>query len=142
MLVPFQDNQKTFFAQYDNLADIATFIHSYCQEANLDNSSCYHVETAVDEACSNIIEHAYGGEGKGKIDICCHVNAQGITITLTDRGASFNPDNIPEPDLTAPLQERESHGLGLYFIHKLMDEVIYSHDADNSNILTMVKYKK
>jgi serine/threonine-protein kinase RsbW len=140
--VPLQINKKTFRAQYDNLAEIATFIHPYCQDASLDNSSCYHVETAVDEACSNIIEHAYGGQGKGDIEICCQVNSGDITITLTDHGKTFEPDEIPEPDCNAPLEERENHGLGLFFIRKLMDKVIFSRGEDNSNILTLIKFKK
>jgi serine/threonine-protein kinase RsbW len=140
--VPISENKKVFRAKFDSLAEIATFIHPYCQNARLDNSSCYHVETAVDEACSNIIEHAYEGENKGDIEVCCQVNPKDITITLTDYGKSFNPEEIPEPNRDAPLEERDSHGLGLYFIRKLMDKVVFTHGNDCSNVLVLIKYLK
>ena len=142
MGVSLQDNKKTFRAQFDNLAEIAAFILAFCHDASLDESICYHIETAVDEACSNIIEHAYGGEGKGEIEICVDVNPANVTIKLTDHGKSFNPNDIPDPDLEAPIEERQSHGLGLFFIRKLMDQVFFTHGKDHSNILTLVKYLK
>jgi len=140
--VSLQDNKKTFRAQFDNLTEIAAFILVFCHDASLDDSSCYHIEMAVDEACSNIIEHAYGGEGKGEIEICVEVNPGNVTIKLSDHGKSFNPDDIPDPDLETPLEERKNHGLGLFFIRKLMDQVFFTHGKDHSNILTLVKYRK
>ena len=134
-------NQKSFSAQYINLAEIATFIHSSCQEASFDNKACYSVETAVDEACSNIIEHAYLGNKDGVIDICCQVNQNGIEVTLIDHGQSFDPGIISEPDLTASIEDRDTHGLGLFFIRKLMDKVTFSRGNDQSNILILTKYK-
>jgi len=134
--------KKNFPARYESLVEIARFIHPCCQNACLDSNSCYHVESAVDEACSNIIEHAYAGEENGNIEISCQDNPADITITIVDHGKNFNPENILDPDTNASLEDRESHGLGLFFIRKLMDQVEFSRAADNSNILTLVKFKK
>lgn len=100
------------------------------------------VETAVDEACSNIIEHAYGGEGIGDIEITYQINAKCLTIILRDFGKPFDPSKIPEPQLTAPLEKRKSHGLGLFFIRKMMDEVHFDFSNETGNVLTMVKRKE
>ncbi len=96
---------------------------------------------AVDEACSNIIEHAYGGEGKGDIICCCDPAPGSLTITLKDTGRAFDPAEIAPPNTEAPLEERESHGLGLYFINQLMDEVHFDFSDQKTNVLVMVKRK-
>lgn len=82
---------RSFSGKYDSLAHIADFVREAAVEAGLENFQLYAVETAVDEACSNIIEHAYGGENKGLIDCTCITSNEGLTIILKDMGQPFNP---------------------------------------------------
>jgi serine/threonine-protein kinase RsbW len=128
-----------FPGRYDSLAKIGDFIRRTASEAGLDNLAVYTVETAVDEACSNIIEHAYGGEDKGDIECTCNQSQDKLTIILRDTGDAFDPKSIPEPDLGAPLEQREDHGLGLYFMRKWMDEVYFESLAGGGNVVVMVK---
>lgn len=110
------------------------------QSAGFEGFAVYSIEMAVDEACSNIIEHAYGGEGKGRIGCTCTVNENSITIILKDQGKPFDPSIVPPPNLSKDLDERQAHGLGLFFIRQWMDEVHFTSD-ESENILTMVKRK-
>lgn len=128
-----------FPGRYDSLAKIGDFIRRSAAEAGLDNLAVYTVETAVDEACSNIIEHAYGGENRGDIECTCNHSQDKLIIILRDKGQPFDPASIPEPDLTASLEEREDHGLGLYFMRKWMDEVHFETPAGGGNVVVMVK---
>ncbi len=96
---------------------------------------------AVDEACSNIIEHAYGGEGKGNIECTCQHEASGLVIVLHDQGRPFKPEEVEPPNLSARLEERESHGLGLFFIREWMDQVEYLANRSGGNTLTLVKLR-
>jgi anti-sigma regulatory factor (Ser/Thr protein kinase) len=43
------------------------------------------------------------------------------------------------PDLSTGLEERESHGLGMFFIREWMDKVEYENKAGVGNILTLLK---
>jgi serine/threonine-protein kinase RsbW len=131
----------TFPGRYDSLIKISEFVNNSAQAAHLSDFDIYAVETAVDEACSNIIEHAYGGENKG--EICCTIktDGQGLTIILKDRGRPFNPAKVKPPNLEAKLNNRRTHGLGLYFIYKLMDEVDFRFN-DDGNTLVMIKHPK
>ena len=108
------------------------------QDAGFESFAVYSVEMAVDEACSNIIEHAYGGEGKGTIDCTCTVNDKGLSIVLTDRGKTFDPSEIPPPNLSDNIDERQAHGLGMYFIKQWMDDVHFASNG-SENVLTMFK---
>jgi serine/threonine-protein kinase RsbW len=129
---------KSFPGRYASLAKIGDFVRKVAQDAGFESFAIYSIEMAVDEACSNIIEHAYAGEGKGSIRCTCTVDDQELKIMLQDTGQSFDPSAIPQPNLSDNINEREAHGLGLYFIRQWMDEV-YFETTGTSNTLTMVK---
>lgn len=96
------------------------------------------VQTAVDEACTNIIKHAYSGKG-GIISISCELQHNDIVITIRDYGKPFDIDSVMPPDLEAPLEQRRIGGLGMYLMRKLMDDISYDFNAQNGNKLIMRK---
>jgi serine/threonine-protein kinase RsbW len=128
--------------KYENLVKISEFVRLAANEAGLDAVSIYQVKTAVEEACANIIEHAYGKENVGDIECTCEVRPDELTVILHDWGKSFNPAKIRPPNLNAPLKKRYAHGLGLLFIRQWMDEVHFNFTAETGNFLTMVKHKE
>jgi serine/threonine-protein kinase RsbW len=136
-----------YTAQFDNLDQVREFVGQAAEACGLEPSAVYAVQLAVDEAFTNIIEHAYGGENdKDKIECLCKLERNGLTVTLKDCGNPFNPLDIPDPDLTADLEEREVGGLGLFFMNQLMDEVRFDISVEPAtgkacNILSMVKHK-
>ncbi len=132
----------TFPGRFDSLAAISAFVIRAAEAAGLDARAVCAVQWAVDEACSNIIEHAYGGEGRGAIECTCRINDDGLTVILRDYGRPFDPTSVPEPDIHASLADRNGGGLGLYFIRQLMDEVHFEFTPDSGNVLTMVKRKE
>lgn len=140
----FSDSARTviFPGRFDSLAKIARFVVYAAEAAGLSRDAIYAVEMAVDEACTNIIQHAYGGEGRGDIECTCRINHSGLTVTLRDYGRPFDPERVPEPDIHTSLEERKEGGLGLYLIRKLMDEVHFEFVPDSGNVLTMVKRKE
>jgi serine/threonine-protein kinase RsbW len=132
----------TFPARFASLAAVGEFVTHAAEAASLNARAVYAVQLAVDEACANIIEHAYGGEGRGDIECTCIVNKNGLTVILRDYGRPFDPTRVPEPDLCASLEDRKVRGLGLYFIRQLMDKVRFEFTPDSGNVLTMVKRKE
>lgn len=113
----------------------------------MDYNTVCEVELAVDEAFTNIIEHAYEGESPEKIECTCQQTSDRLTIVLKDCGNPFDPTIVPEPNVNAGLEKRKVGGLGVYFMNELMDEVRYSFTSgpggrENCNALTMVKCKE
>lgn len=131
--------QQSFRACFECLSEVGALIHEAADAAGLDESSKYQVETAVDEACSNIIEHAYEGENLGDIHINCISKPGELTIRLQDTGKPFNPDHIDPPKLDMQLEDRPDRGLGLFFIRRWMNSVRFEFTEQNGNVLTMVK---
>jgi len=138
------DTEQTtsFPGRFDSLAAIGEYVTRAAEAAGLDARSVEGVELAVDEACSNIIEHAYGGEGRGDIEVTYRIDGEGLTVVLRDYGRPFDPDRVPEPDLQAPLEDRDAGGLGLHFMRQLMDQVRFEFTAGAGNVLTMVKRRE
>jgi serine/threonine-protein kinase RsbW len=134
-----QSVTKKFAGRFENLAQIDEFTRQFASGCGFAPDAVYMIETAVDEACSNIIEHAYKGADIGEIECRLLANSAGLTITLIDRGKPFDPTLTSPPDINAPLEDRDTHGLGIFMFRKIMDEVNYRHMPDGANILTLVK---
>lgn len=133
--------KELFPGRYESLVKIAQLVNRATQELGLDSCEAYGVETAVDEACSNIIEHSYKGEDQGNIEISYWVADNELTFVLKDTGQRFYPKKVPKLNAKASLRYREKHGLGLYFMYQWMDKIIFDY-VDGQNILTMVKHKE
>ena len=131
-----------FPGTFDSLTPISEFFTRAAQAAGLDGRAVYSVALAVDEACSNIIEHAYGGEGIGPIECTYHIDKEGLTVILRDQGSPFDSSCVPEPDLESELEKRDTGGLGIYFMCQMMDKVDFECAPDVGNVLTMVKHRE
>jgi anti-sigma regulatory factor (Ser/Thr protein kinase) len=129
-----------FAAKFEFLDEIREFVGEIARAGGFSDRDVYNIQLATDEAASNIIEHAYEGVGDGLLEISCGVDGSAITIVLVDHGESFDPSEVPVPDLKADLSERKIGGLGIFLMRKLMDEVRYQAEPrKNRNILTMIK---
>ena len=130
-----------FPGRFSSLPKVGEFVRKAAISAGLSDKAVYAVQLAVDEACSNIIDHAYGGEGKGEMICSVITNKDGLTVILRDRGRPFNPQGIPDPEINVPLDRLKPRGVGIYLMRKMMDEVYYEYSPDGGNILTMVKHR-
>lgn len=109
----------------ENLSSLRDFISDNANNAGLSTDDIDDIILAVDEACTNIIKHAYKSVPDGEIIIEINYNARKFTIKLIDHGYSFDPESVPVPDLQKYLRQRKVGGLGLYLMRTLMDDVKY-----------------
>jgi len=131
-----------FAAKFEFLDEIREFVGDIARKNGFSDKEVYNIQLATDEAASNVIEHAYEGVTDGTLDISCGCKNNTITVILVDHGESFDPSDVPAPDLKADLSDRKIGGLGLFLMRKLMDEVhYYTEPGKNRNTLTMTKRK-
>jgi serine/threonine-protein kinase RsbW len=133
--------ELTIPSDLSNLARIGEFISGTARKLGLNEDEAFAVEMSVDEACANVMTHAYCGESGGPIEIECHLEGDRFVVTIRDQGEPFDPGCVPCPDTTCALEEREIGGLGIHFMRALMDEVNFEFDAREGNTLTMTKAK-
>ncbi len=90
----------------------------------------YNIWLSIHELCVNIIKHAYdGGPGAIQATFALEDDERTLVIQTYDHGPhKFAFDAWAPPDLSDP----PIHGLGIFLIRQLMDEVEYVVEPDGS----------
>jgi anti-sigma regulatory factor (Ser/Thr protein kinase) len=109
--------------------------------AGFDEATGSRIALAVDEATTNVIEHAYGGATDREVEI--HFDDQGndFRIEILDTGVMVDPRAVPRVDIKQYVTERRTGGLGVHLMEKIMDSVTYRRSA-RRNVCCMVKRKE
>ena len=100
------------------------------------------IKVAVSEACTNVIQHAYNGQG-GKVYLNCKVYEDKLAIEVEDTGDGFEIDKVKSADqrFEEELDETQGLGLGLTFIKTLMDDAEITSKLGKGTVIKMVKNK-
>mgnify|MGYP001266266407 CR=1 FL=1 len=122
-----------------NLALIREFVTSVGLQAGLGEDDVSKLELAVDEACTNVIEHAPPGDATKDVVVRATFDDHTLRIEVIDSGPGFDPARLPEADLARLTHERRSGGLGFHVMQLLMDEVSYEIVPGQTNRLRMTK---
>lgn len=131
-------NAVTFRATLDSLSDIRSFVDRRCRRAGASAEMCHAVVLAVDEICTNVIEHGYEGRDDGDLRLRFEASRDEIRVIVLDRGRVFDPADAPRPDLDADWRERPIGGLGWHLVRGMVDDVRYA-SGDSGNEVTLVK---
>ncbi len=109
----------------DNLSIIRDFVNTSAMDAGLQPDVVENIILAVDEACTNIIKHAYKSFPDGELIIKTKSTLSRFVVSITDYGKSFEPEMVPEPDLQKYYRQKRVGGLGMYLMKTFMDDVRY-----------------
>lgn len=127
-------------SQTENLEIIREFVTGIARKVGFREEETSKIELAVDEACTNVIEHAYSKDERKLIDIVIQIDPQRFTITVTDQGRGFDSGKIQRPDMKKYLEEKRVGGLGIHLMQTLMDEIDFDVIGGRKNQVKMVKY--
>jgi anti-sigma regulatory factor (Ser/Thr protein kinase) len=108
--------------------------------AGFDRSQAEPVALAVDEAVTNVIEHAYGGAGDREVEVRYDDAGGDLRVELIDDGEAVNPRDVPDVDLHRYASERRKGGLGMHLMGQIMDSVTFRRRAKR-NVCCLVKRK-
>ncbi len=133
-------SKRTIKSRTENLLDIREFVSSEAYESGFSEEETSKIVLAVDEACTNIIKHAYHYDPNKEIRVSIKTNKGLFEVLIEDEGASFNPLDIKPPDLKQHLQQFRRGGLGVYLMKTLMDEVEYNLTPGKKNVVRLTKY--
>jgi len=131
-----QEVGASFEAKDEKLPEIRNFVESFCRNQAVPPSEISKILLALEEACSNVIRHAYVlGPGNIKLEIT--IKGDKVTFSIKDKGRSFELGRAKRVDLKKYILTERKGGLGLQLIQKIMDEVIYqSNNGENELVLT------
>ncbi len=122
------------------LEEVRRFVETYAREAKFGDKTVEDFKIAVDEACTNIIKHAYDGDSTQKIDLAVIVDDKRFTVRIRDEGRAFKAQTYTEPDIFRLAESRRAGGFGVHIMRQLMDQVEY-HTRGSVNEVKLTKYR-
>jgi serine/threonine-protein kinase RsbW len=125
----------------DCLATVCTFVEGACKALAplLPPEGVHDVTLAVNEACANIIRHAYRNDARRSIWVRAAREGDSLVFTTIDGGEPTGELFLASPEYERVGSEPRENGYGVMLIEQLMDEVHYSHDPRRGNVLVMKK---
>jgi serine/threonine-protein kinase RsbW len=124
----------------EELERIRQLVEDEARGFGFDQETSYRLALATDEACANIIQHAYEGNPTENFVLEIATEGNRFVIVLTDEGKGFDPRRQPAVDMSFYLKQMKRGGLGLHIIKLVMDDVAYDVAGNCANRLRMVKY--
>jgi serine/threonine-protein kinase RsbW len=122
-----------------NLSMIRDFVKNIGNQSGLDDMDVARLELAVDEACSNVMEHAYNSDSTKEVSIRAMIDETSIQIEVIDTGKGFDPAAVEQLKLADLVSAKRTGGLGMRLMKSFMDEVHYEMLPGVKNELRMVK---
>ena len=131
--------EMTTEASIENIAQVTAFVDEQLEELNCPARAQMQIDIAIDELFGNIAQYAYQpGNGPATVRVEVLKEPLAVVITFMDQGIPYDPLKREDPDVTLPIEERKTGGLGVYMVKKTMDDVSYEY-RDGKNILKIRK---
>lgn len=125
--------EKIFPGTLDSLALVRAYVYEAARAAGLDSGKTYNLCLAVDEIATNIVLHGYEEVNlKGDIVVETLQERGQLIIRLLDHGRTYDPDQVPEPDLENPLKQ-QTGGWGVFLGKNGVDQFDYT-STDSGNV--------
>ncbi len=131
---------KKVLSRTDQLEDVRAFVSEAARQFGFSDEGISNIILAVDEACTNIIKHAYQNAPDKVIEISIVREKQTFEVRIFDNGKSFDPAVLRNPDLKEFLAQHRRGGLGVYLMKKLVDDVEYHFIPGHANEVRLRKY--
>lgn len=128
-------------AAQPDLARILGSVEAFCAANKLPEATCNLMRLALDEVLSNIVKYAYDSPDTGTIDVELTYSNNQLMASIEDSGVAFNPLGLQMPANTGPLQSRKEGGLGIFFVKRLLDGVVYERVGDRNKVTLTIKIK-
>ena len=123
-----------------NISDLnmlVTKLEQFFEENNISSISM-PMTLILEELFTNTITHGASDGREVFIEVNLGIDKDELIMTYKDNGMPFNVLDLPEPDLTASIENREIGGLGVHYVKVLTDSVEYEY-VEKQNVLKMKK---
>lgn len=122
------------------LALVRMVVTSLAEEVGLPQEEIDKIEVAVDEACTNVLEHAYETlDPRPPVVLNITADDGSFVVDIVDEGEGFDFSAHVLPKFPDHWYEGHTRGVGLFLIKKCMDSVEYDRLPDKRNRLRLIK---
>lgn len=120
----------------EGLARVA--VASFCTQLNPTLEEVADLKTAVSEAVTNCIIHAYEGKVH-KIRLTCLLEDRTLTVEVADQGVGISDIKKAMEPLYTTKPESDRSGMGFTFMEAFMDEVSVESKVGEGTTVRMKK---
>jgi anti-sigma regulatory factor (Ser/Thr protein kinase) len=124
----------------NNISDLNALIYKlefFFKENNI-SSILMPTTLILEELFTNTITHGVADGREVFIQVNLNIKKYELIMTYKDNGIPFNVLELPDPDLTSSIENREVGGLGVHYVKTLSDSVEYEYTEKN-NVLQIKK---
>jgi serine/threonine-protein kinase RsbW len=124
----------------NNISDLNALIYKlefFFKENNI-SSILMPTTLILEELFTNTITHGVADGREVFIQVNLNIKKDELIMTYKDNGIPFNVLELPDPDLTSSIENREVGGLGVHYVKTLSDSVEYEYTEKN-NVLQIKK---
>jgi len=130
--------EKKFKRDVNSLQEVFTFIESFIEAIKLDKSFTFSLNLVAEELFINMVK--YNSENPNNISISLKKANNDLILKFMDYDVEpFDITQTEDYDPKKPLQERQIGGLGIPFIKKMVDKILYEYENRCSTI-TLIKH--
>ncbi|MBN1948589.1 MAG: ATP-binding protein [Candidatus Cloacimonetes bacterium] len=119
-----------FLAEKKYLTAIVNLVNQIARNEGFAAAAAGKLELAAEEACLNIIDHAYGPDEQGHIELICQRKPGELIIAIQDKGLPFDFRLVEGVNST---------GLGSLLMKALVDQVRFLNLGSEGKRLELVK---
>lgn len=127
-----------FAADVREIERLNQLVRQFGELHQIPSRALYAVNLALDELVTNVCLYGFDDPAGHQVIVRLIATPGQLQASVEDDGKSFNPLDVKQPDLNAPLEQRELGGLGIHLVRSLMDHITYVHE-NGKNVLTIQK---
>lgn len=131
-------NELAFEARATALGKMRRELTELLTEARCSVAEVQSIVIAINEACMNIIQHAYHGDSSKPIRLFVEVDDEEVHFELLDCAAPIDLARVRGRSF----DEVRPGGLGVNFINQLMHDVRYSHRTEQAGNCLRMTWKR
>lgn len=124
-------------SRVSEIREIRNQIKQLCVENNVNEFDVFNIQLALDEACSNAIEHGCMNKPEMGVQVIFKLRPDEMVLAVSDNGGiEFNPEFF---ERIATKKTWGTGGRGIFLLKSICDEVTFIFIPNKKTILFMKK---
>ncbi|MEX2264117.1 MAG: ATP-binding protein [Bryobacteraceae bacterium] len=115
-----------------------SLVLAIARQAGFQEDALDQIAMAVRECAVNAVVHGNRYSAAKKVRLSASKTQGRITVTISDQGSGFNPDDVPDP--LAEENLLRTSGRGIFLVRAFMDEFRVRRLDPEGTEVTLVKY--
>ena len=128
-----------FKAVSENESFARVCVSAFLASANPSIDELGDIKTAVSEAVTNCVVHAYPKFNKGDIEIYCSLNDNQVYISITDFGCGIEDIEKAKQPFYTSKPDKERSGMGFTVMEGFMDKLVITSKINKGTKIEMFK---